>query len=107
MVSFYFIINFVVAFSTGIVVKCHQDRTLQRNRKLARQMLIDRLDQHYNGDDSVAEQKKRYILARKTDREQKAAELRLLKKQYQEALQRKRSLDDDLVSHSTEGASKS
>lgn len=43
---------------TGIIVKCHQERLLQRNRKLARQLLLQRLDVHYNGTDSIVEQKK-------------------------------------------------
>ncbi|KAH9393813.1 PREDICTED: probable peptide chain release factor C12orf65 homolog, mitochondrial [Rhagoletis zephyria] len=79
---------------TGIVVKCHQDRTLQRNRQLARQMLLDRLDQHLNGEDSVSEQKKRYILTRKANRDQKAADRRSLKKHYQETLKLKHSASE-------------
>ena len=80
----------------GIIARCHEDRLQQRNRILARQLLIDRLDQHFNGDDSVAEQKKRYILSRKVDREQKASELRSLKKQYQESIKQKRTIDTSL-----------
>jgi len=70
---------------------------MQRNRKLARQLLIDRLDQHFNGENSLAEQKKRYILARNASREKKAAELRSMKKQYQESLKTKRSTDDPSI----------
>lgn len=66
---------------------------LHRNRKLARELLIDRLDQHFNGEDSCAEQKKRYIIANRNSREQKAAELRSRKKAYQESLKEKKSTD--------------
>lgn len=89
-----FLLPKMLFYSTGIVVKCHQDRTLQRNRQLARQMLLDRLDQHLNGEDSVSEQKKRYILARKADRDQKAADRRLLKKHYQETLKLKHNANE-------------
>lgn len=70
-------------------MKCHQERLQQRNRKLARQMLLDKLDQHLNGDRSVKAQKERYILARKEITEKKNAELRELKKAYKEALSKR------------------
>lgn len=75
---------------TGIIVKCHQERLLQRNRKLARQLLLQRLDVHYNGTDSIVEQKKRYILSRLEQREQRFSYLRMKKLQYQKIFQQQR-----------------
>ncbi|XP_026329825.1 probable peptide chain release factor C12orf65, mitochondrial isoform X1 [Hyposmocoma kahamanoa] len=44
---------------TGTIVKCHLSRCQDENRQLARQMLIDRLDEKLNGEESVLAQKKR------------------------------------------------
>lgn len=78
----------------GIVVKCHQERLLQLNRKIARKLLLTRLDQHQNGEYSLTEQKKRYILARKEYRDQRAHELRLKKKQYKQSFQKYQNSED-------------
>lgn len=82
------------------MVKCHQDRMLQRNRKLARQLLLDHLDEHFNGSDSVKEQKKRYFIIKEEYRAKKASQLRELKKQYKQSLNVNRS-NDSLVSSTT------
>ncbi|CAH2086163.1 unnamed protein product [Euphydryas editha] len=44
---------------SGIVVKCHISRSQDENRKLAREMLVDKLDAELNGENSVSAQKKR------------------------------------------------
>lgn len=44
---------------TGIWVKCHQTRSLEQNRKIAKQKLILKLDNFLNGDDSIENQKSR------------------------------------------------
>ena len=41
---------------TGIVVKCHETRSVDTNRKIARQRLVEALDNFYNGEDSIASQ---------------------------------------------------
>uniref|UniRef100_S4R5U0 Chromosome 12 open reading frame 65 n=1 Tax=Petromyzon marinus TaxID=7757 RepID=S4R5U0_PETMA len=38
---------------SGIVVKCHQTRSLETNRKLARGILRGKLDEHMHGDASA------------------------------------------------------
>ncbi|XP_014667269.1 PREDICTED: probable peptide chain release factor C12orf65, mitochondrial [Priapulus caudatus] len=43
---------------TNLVVKCHQTRSLQQNRKLARELLLEKLDVHLNGEASLAMQRK-------------------------------------------------
>ncbi|XP_053625589.1 mitochondrial translation release factor in rescue [Plodia interpunctella] len=44
---------------TGTVIKCHISRCQDENRKLAREMLVDKLDEALNGVESVAAQRKR------------------------------------------------
>ncbi|CAH8495840.1 unnamed protein product [Schistosoma turkestanicum] len=41
---------------TGIVVKCQDSRELERNRVLARRRLDDKLDVHFNGENSQVQQ---------------------------------------------------
>lgn len=41
---------------TNLVVKCHAGRALDQNRKEARRLMVQRLDNHYNGDQSVEQQ---------------------------------------------------
>lgn len=64
---------------TGIVVKCHQSRLQEENRKLARKILITKLDNFLNGEVSIeaqetAIQKKKSD--EKTRRQRKLAELK-------------------------------
>lgn len=42
-----------------MIVKCHLSRCQDENRKLAREMLIKKLDEAVNGEDSISSQKKR------------------------------------------------
>jgi len=44
---------------TGVWIRCHDSRSLDRNRKIARQMLIEKLDEKLNGEESVAQQEHR------------------------------------------------
>lgn len=44
---------------TGITVKCHATRSLERNRKIARELMVQKMDDLLNGDDSIENQKKR------------------------------------------------
>ncbi|XP_047021870.1 mitochondrial translation release factor in rescue [Helicoverpa zea] len=44
---------------TGTVIKCHTSRCQDENRKKARELLIAKLDEELNGENSVAAQKKR------------------------------------------------
>ncbi|XP_045485922.1 mitochondrial translation release factor in rescue [Pieris rapae] len=43
---------------SGVTVKCHLSRCQDENRKLAREMLIKKLDDTVNGEDSISSQKK-------------------------------------------------
>eukprot|EP00088_Acartia_fossae_P039103 TRINITY_DN4068_c0_g1_i5.p1 TRINITY_DN4068_c0_g1~~TRINITY_DN4068_c0_g1_i5.p1 ORF type:complete len:169 (-),score=23.10 TRINITY_DN4068_c0_g1_i5:101-607(-) len=44
---------------SGVWIKCHESRSLDRNRKTARKMLIEKLDLKINGEDSVQRQEER------------------------------------------------
>ncbi|CAG9783956.1 unnamed protein product [Diatraea saccharalis] len=67
---------------TGIVVKCHISRCQDENRKLARQMLIDKLDGQLNGEDSVIAQKKRQEEKKMKRNEYKKKKMALLKSEW-------------------------
>ena len=41
---------------TGIVAKCHETRSVNQNRLIARQKLLESLDKFYNKEDSVESQ---------------------------------------------------
>jgi len=43
---------------TGLWVKCHETRSVEQNRKLARKLLINKLDNFVNGEQSVDNQLK-------------------------------------------------
>ncbi|CAK1545162.1 unnamed protein product [Leptosia nina] len=44
---------------SGVVVKCHLSRSQDDNRKMAREMLVAKLDEMMNGEESINAQKKR------------------------------------------------
>ncbi|KAF9561659.1 hypothetical protein EC968_005645 [Mortierella alpina] len=58
---------------TGIVVQCQATRSLPQNRKLARRILIGRLDEYYNGEMSKRGQKAEKIRERKKRMARKSA----------------------------------
>jgi len=53
--------NIIWQIFVGLLVKIHESRLLDKNRQIAREILTDKLDQHLNGDDSIANQKKRIL----------------------------------------------
>lgn len=69
---------------TGIVVKCHEERNLHRNREKARQMMIEKLDGLYNGDMSVSAQLKRLQEAKRSKAQQKSHKKEAMKKAWRE-----------------------
>lgn len=60
-------------YETGIVIHCQATRSLSQNRKLARRILIGRLDEYYNGEMSKRGQKAEKIRKRKTRMARKSA----------------------------------
>lgn len=67
---------------TGLVVKVHQQRSLEKNRQIARELLIAKLDNLYNGENSVENQKRRIALARIARREAEQKRRQALKEEF-------------------------
>jgi peptide chain release factor len=61
---------------TGIVVKSHETRSLQQNRKAARGVLLAKLDRFLNGDESVAAQQLRIAKDKSEKQNRKKEKLR-------------------------------
>ena len=49
---------FLKHLPTGLCVKCHQTRSVDINRKIAKQLLVVKLDNLVNGENSIENQKK-------------------------------------------------
>jgi len=49
---------FLKHLPSGLWVKCHQTRSVEMNRKIAKQLLVAKLDNLVNGENSVENQKK-------------------------------------------------
>lgn len=69
---------------SGVVIKCHEYREAEKNRILARQRLVEKLDELINREDSVSNQIKRLEAKRRTVNETKKARLRELKRGFKE-----------------------
>lgn len=69
---------------TGIVVKCHETRSLHSNRKLARQRLQERLDVHYHGENSFVELQKKDFARRKEERKKRTRDKLLRLREFKE-----------------------
>ncbi|KAG8276415.1 hypothetical protein J6590_066214 [Homalodisca vitripennis] len=69
---------------TGIVVKCHQTRSQDQNRKLAREVLLTKLDNLINGDNSIEAQIKNIERKKSARMDQKRRKLAELKQQWKD-----------------------
>lgn len=67
---------------TGIVVKCHITRSADQNRKLAREILITKLDNMLNGDMSVEGQRKAKQQLKSISREQQRLKRNEMKEKW-------------------------
>jgi len=54
--------------------QCHETRSLENNRQLARRHMQERLDWHYNGTNSLIEQEKQRLSVDRQKRKQKTKE---------------------------------
>ncbi|XP_003796067.1 probable peptide chain release factor C12orf65 homolog, mitochondrial [Otolemur garnettii] len=59
---------------SGIVIKCHQTRSVDQNRKLARKILQEKVDIFYNGENSPVLKEKREAEKKKQERKKRAKE---------------------------------
>ena len=86
--------NLQLIFFLGIVVKVHKSRLLQDNRKLARESLITKLDNLYNGEKSIENQKKAILLEKAKQKKYRQQKLSELKKKWKEQ-QKLENLDEE------------
>ncbi|GBP14484.1 Probable peptide chain release factor C12orf65, mitochondrial [Eumeta japonica] len=68
----------------SLVVKCHASRCQDENRKAARESLTEKLDQMINGENSVAEQKRRIAVKKFKTAEYKKQKKVLMIKAWKE-----------------------
>ena len=74
---------FLKHLPTGVWVKCHQTRSIESNRKIARDLLTRKLDNHLNGENSIENQQKeidRINLAKKKEKTRLKYEKKRLEK---------------------------
>lgn len=71
---------------TGIVVKCHQTRSVDINRKRAREIMREKLDISYKGEHSEVLVRKKESELRKQEKRRKANENLEKKRLFKEAL---------------------
>ncbi|XP_067006253.2 mitochondrial translation release factor in rescue [Anabrus simplex] len=67
---------------TGLVVKCHQSRLQDKNRHLARQLMLTRLDNLLNGEQSVEAQIEAARLKKGAEKTRRQRKLQDLKKEW-------------------------
>ncbi|XP_009641419.1 probable peptide chain release factor C12orf65 homolog, mitochondrial [Egretta garzetta] len=72
---------------SGIVVKCHQTRSVEQNRKLAREILQEKVDLFYKGEDSDVFKEKKASEKKKQEKKRRAKENLERKKHFKEMQQ--------------------
>lgn len=80
---------------TGIVVKCHQTRSVDLNRKRAREIMQEKLDVALKGELSEIAVKKRDSVLKKQDKRKKVNQSLERKRQFKEALAAENRPADD------------
>ncbi|XP_065073433.1 mitochondrial translation release factor in rescue [Ochlerotatus camptorhynchus] len=69
---------------TGIVIQCHASRSLFKNREEARRLLVLKLDELENGDQSVESQQKKIDLKKHTEAVRRKFKRQEMKKVWKE-----------------------
>lgn len=67
---------------TGLIVKCHETRSLFQNRKIARETLLKKLDDLINGQESLRNQTERLMKIDSIKKKQKRKKLAELKNAF-------------------------
>lgn len=75
---------------TGLVVKCHETRSLLQNSKIAREIMLTKLDDLINGKDSIRNQEEQLQKRDLIKKKQKQQKLNKLK----EAFKKRETLND-------------
>ncbi|XP_037891649.1 probable peptide chain release factor C12orf65, mitochondrial [Glossina fuscipes] len=69
---------------TNLVVKCHTHRLASKNRKEARKLLLEKLDMHFNGENSVQAQLKALENKKALERKRRQNKLNEMKQKWKE-----------------------
>ncbi|XP_037231299.1 mitochondrial translation release factor in rescue isoform X1 [Falco biarmicus] len=72
---------------SGIVVKCHQTRSVEQNRKIAREILQEKVDLFYKGEESDVFKEKKASEKKKQEKKRKAKENLERKRHFKEMQQ--------------------
>ncbi|XP_014819718.1 PREDICTED: probable peptide chain release factor C12orf65 homolog, mitochondrial [Calidris pugnax] len=72
---------------SGIVVKCHQTRSVEQNRKIAREILQEKVDLFYKGEESDVFKEKKASEKKKQEKKRRARENLERKKHFKEMQQ--------------------
>ena len=62
----------LIHLETKVAVKSHDTRSVEKNKLIARDKLIDKLDWHFNGEDSVEGQVKKIEREREIERKERS-----------------------------------
>ncbi|XP_066145981.1 mitochondrial translation release factor in rescue [Euwallacea fornicatus] len=71
---------------TGLVVKCQETRFLEQNKKKARELLLKKLDNQINGENSIEAQTKKLQDKKRYSNEQKKEKMRQLKEKWKKSV---------------------
>ncbi|GAU98199.1 hypothetical protein RvY_09377 [Ramazzottius varieornatus] len=74
----------LIHLPTKIVVKCQEQRTQEQNRLRAREIMQERLDLHFNGEESYIRRRTREHLAREAAKHAKSKAKLELKRQFKQ-----------------------
>ena len=85
---------FLKHLPTGLWVKCHQTRSLENNRKIARKLLLAKLDNFVNGENS-AENRQKAIDKVNLERKKEKVRLKYEKKRLEKLEAQNKSSTDD------------
>ncbi|XP_066602336.1 mitochondrial translation release factor in rescue [Prorops nasuta] len=80
---------------SGLVVKCHLSRMLDENRKTARELLITKLDNFYNGKDSIENQTKTLLQEKSRKKEYKQRKLTEKKAAYKKLFEKSHEIVEE------------
>lgn len=75
---------------TGLVVKCHEERRVITNQKLARKLMLTKLDNYLNGENSIEAQTRRILREKEEIEAAIAAEKREKRLRYKQFCEEKK-----------------
>ena len=85
---------FLKHLPTGLWVKCHQTRSLENNKKIARKLLLTKLDNYVNGENSIENQQK-VIDKVNLERKKEKVRLKYEKKKLEKVQSEEKCVDEN------------